>query len=124
MNKETIVNEIYTTIGCYGLAETFYKLFGKRVKIKIGYSKRCCDAPIEELSLSVRSYNALKRGGFDYIDKVIDAISDGELMKLRNLGIKSFVEIQVKLMEYGYTQLSEKEQKNFILDILTLNNAV
>lgn len=55
---------------------------------------------IEELDLSVRSYNCLKRQGFQTVQELTQ-ISEDEMMKFRNLGKKSLKEIQDKLAELG-----------------------
>lgn len=53
---------------------------------------------IEELDLSVRSYNCLKRAGINTVQELTDK-SDADMMKVRNLGRKSLEEIQHKLQE-------------------------
>lgn len=56
--------------------------------------------PIEELNLSVRSYNCLHmRTKYKYIEEMQN-ITSGDLMKIRNLGRKSYNEIVNKLLEY------------------------
>ena len=58
------------------------------------------EAPIEELDLSVRSYNCLRRVGKDKLRDIVE-MTEGELMKVRNLGRKSYAEVVAKLKEYG-----------------------
>ncbi len=53
---------------------------------------------IEELDLSVRSYNCLKRAGINTVQDLINK-SEEEMMKVRNLGKKSLEEVQLKLEE-------------------------
>jgi DNA-directed RNA polymerase subunit alpha len=55
-------------------------------------------AQIEELELSVRSLNCLKRAGILYVDDLLN-YSEAQLMKLKNFGQKSLVEIQDKLAQ-------------------------
>ncbi|HEY4399563.1 MAG TPA: DNA-directed RNA polymerase subunit alpha [Lactobacillaceae bacterium] len=55
-------------------------------------------APIEDLDLSVRSYNCLKRAGINTIAELTDR-TEADMMKVRNLGRKSLDEIQEKLTE-------------------------
>ena len=57
-------------------------------------------APIEDLDLSVRSYNCLKRAGINTIVELTDR-TEADMMKVRNLGRKSLDEIQEKLTEMG-----------------------
>lgn len=53
---------------------------------------------IEELDLSVRSYNCLKRAGINTVQELVQK-SEDEMMKVRNLGKKSLEEVQNKLVE-------------------------
>ncbi|MCR3921116.1 MAG: DNA-directed RNA polymerase subunit alpha [Firmicutes bacterium] len=53
---------------------------------------------IEELDLSVRSYNCLKRAGINSVQELVQK-SEEEMMKVRNLGKKSLEEVQQKLEE-------------------------
>ena len=55
---------------------------------------------IEELNLSVRSYNCLKREGINTVGDVIQK-SESELMDIRNFGQKSIDEVKAKLEELG-----------------------
>ncbi|MBC7106087.1 MAG: DNA-directed RNA polymerase subunit alpha, partial [Firmicutes bacterium] len=55
---------------------------------------------IEELDLSVRSYNCLKRAGINTVEELIQR-NEEEMMKVRNLGKKSLEEVISKLSELG-----------------------
>ena len=55
---------------------------------------------IEDLDLSVRSYNCLKRAGINTVDELVQRDED-EMMKVRNLGRKSLEEVQQKLAQLG-----------------------
>jgi DNA-directed RNA polymerase subunit alpha len=55
---------------------------------------------IEELNLSVRSYNCLKREGINAVGDLVQK-SEGELMDIRNFGQKSIDEVKLKLEELG-----------------------
>lgn len=63
---------------------------------------------IEELDLSVRSFNCLKRAGINTVDDLINK-SEEEMMKVRNLGRKSFEEVRDKLTSLGFQLNSEEE---------------
>lgn len=56
------------------------------------------DQPIEELELSVRSYNCLKKQGIDVLGQLVGC-SEQDLMNIRNFGAKSIDEIKGKLKE-------------------------
>ena len=55
---------------------------------------------IDELELSVRSYNCLKRAGINTVQELTDKTAD-DMMKVRNLGRKSLEEVYAKLKELG-----------------------
>jgi DNA-directed RNA polymerase subunit alpha len=58
------------------------------------------NTPIEELNLSVRSYNCLKKNGIDTVEQLINQ-SEKELLKIRNFGHKSMEEVKEKLEKMG-----------------------
>jgi DNA-directed RNA polymerase subunit alpha len=58
------------------------------------------NTPIEDLDLTVRSYNCLKREGINTVGELI-ALSQDELMGIRNFGSKSVDEVRDKLAERG-----------------------
>jgi len=63
---------------------------------------------IEELDLSVRSFNCLKRAGINTVEELIKNTEE-DMMKVRNLGKKSLEEVKSKLAEYGLSLRSEDE---------------
>lgn len=63
--------------------------------------ERLLDMTIEELDLSVRSYNCLKRAGINSVGELVRK-SEEEMMKVRNLGKKSLEEVEHKLLELGF----------------------
>ncbi len=63
--------------------------------------ERILDMTIEELDLSVRSYNCLKRAAINTVGELINKTED-DMMKVRNLGKKSLEEVQQKLEELNY----------------------
>ncbi len=64
--------------------------------------ERVLDLTIEELDLSVRSYNCLKRAGINTVGELVRK-SEEEMMKVRNLGKKSLEEVEHKLIELGFS---------------------
>ena len=63
---------------------------------------------IEELDLSVRSFNCLKRAGINTVKDLTEKTED-EMMKVRNLGRKSLEEVINKLESLGYGLREEDE---------------
>ena len=70
--------------------------------------EKILEMTIEELDLSVRSFNCLKRAGINTVDDLINK-SEEEMMKVRNLGKKSFDEVKEKLHSLGFELASEEE---------------
>ena len=64
---------------------------------------------IDELELSVRSYNCLKRAGINTVEELCSRTSE-DMMKVRNLGRKSLEEVLAKLKELGLQLNSSDEQ--------------
>jgi DNA-directed RNA polymerase subunit alpha len=64
---------------------------------------------IDELELSVRSFNCLKRAGINTVQELANKTSD-DMMKVRNLGRKSLEEVLAKLDELGLSLKSDGEQ--------------
>jgi DNA-directed RNA polymerase subunit alpha len=67
------------------------------------------DTPIEQLDLSVRVFNSLKRTGITKVGELLDMLEKGEetMLAIRNFGEKSLDELKVQLQEKGF--LSEDE---------------
>ena len=65
-----------------------------------GKKEKVLETTIEELDLSVRSYNCLKRAGINTVEELIKK-DEEEMMKVRNLGRKSLEEVQQKLAALG-----------------------
>jgi len=66
------------------------------------------NTPIEDLSLSVRAYNCLKRSGLMTVGAVLEK-SEEELLGLRNFGRKSYDELKEKLVSMGFLTPEEGE---------------
>ncbi|MCH4056422.1 MULTISPECIES: DNA-directed RNA polymerase subunit alpha [Lapidilactobacillus] len=61
---------------------------------------------IEELDLSVRSYNCLKRAGINTVQELTNK-TEADMMKVRNLGRKSLEEVKAKLIDLGLSLRSD-----------------
>ncbi len=66
------------------------------------------DVTIDELELSVRSYNCLKRAGINTVGELCNKTPD-DMMKVRNLGRKSLEEVLAKLQELGLSLRTGEE---------------
>ncbi|HIN35881.1 MAG TPA: DNA-directed RNA polymerase subunit alpha [Dehalococcoidia bacterium] len=75
-------------------------------RVPLVVSPEIYQTPIEKLELSPRTLNCLKRSHISKVGEVLE-MSDDELLKIRNFGEKSLVELKEKLAEHGVTDLGE-----------------
>ena len=123
MNKAEVVKTLIDAEKKCGLVDTLHRVFGKDIKVNVGFSKSACDASIEELALSVRSYNALRRANVSTLGDLIERLNEGGIKSIRNLGVKSYREIQTKMLVYGFERLSENEKYAFFNYVVENNTA-
>ncbi len=70
--------------------------------------EKVLDLTIDELDLSVRSFNCLKRAGINTVEDLTNK-SEEDMMKVRNLGRKSLEEVIAKLNSFGFTLKKDDE---------------
>jgi DNA-directed RNA polymerase subunit alpha len=70
------------------------------------------ETPIENLDLTVRVFNSLKRTGITNVGEVLDMLEKGEeaMLSIRNFGEKSLDELKERLMEKGYLNEDSDEE--------------
>lgn len=85
---------------------------GKSAEIMVekdeGGKEKVLEMTIEELDLSVRSFNCLKRAGINTVEDLINK-SEEDMMKVRNLGRKSLEEVVWKMASLGFNLRKEDE---------------
>ena len=83
---------------------------GNQIMVKKEDDKKdgLLEMTIEELDLSVRSFNCLKRAGINTVGDLINK-SEEDMMKVRNLGRKSLEEVINKLASLGFTLSNDEE---------------
>ena len=123
MRKEEIAIELYNSAKENGFLDTIYEVIGQKVRVSVAFTKKACDTNIDDIEFSVRATNALKRAGYFTIGDVVEALSNETLIHIRNLGKKTFNEIQTKILVFGYERLSEKEKQRFFVDLVERNCA-
>lgn len=71
------------------------------------------ETPIENLDLSVRVFNSLKRTGITTVGEVLELLEKGDeaVMSIRNFGEKSLDELRSKMLEKGYLEVEEDEEE-------------
>ena len=79
-----------------------------------------CD--ISELNLSVRSYNCLKRKGYETIGALVNDVDRLEdFSKIRNLGRRSVGEVIMKLFICTYENLKPEKRKSYLEKVRSIN---
>jgi DNA-directed RNA polymerase alpha subunit len=121
MRKEEIAIELYNSAKENGFLDTIYEVIGQKVRVSVAFTKKACDTNIDDIEFSVRATNALKRAGYFTIGDVVEALSNETLIHIRNLGKKTFNEIQTKILVFGYERLTEKEKQRFFVDLVERN---
>lgn len=72
--------------------------------------ERFIKQPIEDMELSVRSYNCLKRAGINSVEDLVNKTEE-DMLKVRNLGKKSYEEVINKLSEFGLSLKAVEEEE-------------
>jgi DNA-directed RNA polymerase subunit alpha len=69
------------------------------------------EMPIEDLELTVRAYNCLKRAGITQVGEILEKLKKGqdEILAIRNFGQKSLDELMEKLEEKGYLSMVHED---------------
>jgi DNA-directed RNA polymerase subunit alpha len=77
-----------------------------------GILSKVYDIPIEDLDLSVRVYNCLKRTGVTKVGEVLEKMEKGpeEMLAIRNFGTKSLNELREKLVAKGFLEPDDAEE--------------
>jgi len=70
--------------------------------------EKVLEMTIEELDMSVRAFNCLKRAGINTVEDLINR-SEEDMIKVRNLGKKSLEEVIQKLRSLGFELKKEEE---------------
>ena len=111
-SKEIVVTN---QVGLYARPATFFIQKANEFKSTIMVEKddnkndKVLEMNIDELELSVRSYNCLKRAGINTVEELCSRTPE-DMMKVRNLGRKSLEEVLAKLKELGLQLNSSEEQ--------------
>ena len=106
----------------HGCFDTLYEKYGMQLRFPVYLGQALTEAPLEDLELSVRSYNCLKRAGMRTVGDVVQNIERRtDLLKIRNLGRRSANEIMQAIMEYQYFLLSDEGKDRYLKRVAELN---
>ena len=77
-----------------------------------GIPQTIYETPIEDLDLSVRAYNCLKRAGIIQVGEIVERLrrGDDEMLVIRNFGQKSLDELKERLQAHGFFEYVTEEQ--------------
>ena len=70
--------------------------------------QKALEMTIEDMDLSVRSFNCLKRAGINTVEDLTKKSKD-DMLKVRNLGLKSLEEVIKKLESFGFSLRNDEE---------------
>lgn len=109
---QTLIKHLTVVGGVQEIPDTFFsgEAMEDEVSVPDGKDRQLYEKPIEELDLSVRVFNSLKRTGITTIGDVLDMLDRGPdaMLAIRNFGEKSLDELVEKLRHKGY--LSEDSE--------------
>ena len=92
------------------------------VKFRVYLNDTFTETDLSDLDMSVRSYNCLKRRGFNTVGELVDGINSwNDLFSIRNLGKKSAVEIMKSIFAYNYSLLPEVDRAGYLEELKNLN---
>jgi DNA-directed RNA polymerase subunit alpha len=79
-----------------------------------GIPSKVYETPIEDLELTVRAYNCLKRAGITQVGEILEKLRKGEdeILAIRNFGQKSLDELMDRLKEKGYLDILAEEEND------------
>ena len=106
----------------HGEFDALYEKYGTRLRFPVYLGKSLTEAPLEDLELSVRAYSGLKRAGMQTGGDVVERINGRtDLLKIRNLGMRSADEIMEAIMVYQYSLLSDERKVRYLKRVAELN---
>lgn len=94
-----------------GISEELLTAPIEQVEPAATINSEAAEMPIENLDLTVRVFNSLKRTGIITIGDVLELLDKGEdaILAIRNFGEKSLVELKEKMIEKGYLEDDDEE---------------
>ncbi len=93
-----------------GLSEELLIVPIEQVEPATTINSEAAEMPIENLDLTVRVFNSLKRSGITTVGNVLEILSKGDdaILSIRNFGDKSLVELREKMIEKGFLEGEEE----------------
>ena len=104
-----------------GFKTTLKAVFEMPLKLKLPFSDKVMNSPIDDYDFSVRVKNSLHRSGRHTIAGIVDAIRTDSLSQTRCLGKKCETEIKTALVDLSWSGLSPAERFGFCRNVLEHN---
>ena len=101
-----------------GVSEEMLAAVDEEVEEASRLTSEMIETPIENLDLSVRVFNSLKRTGITTVGEVLELLEKGDeaVMSIRNFGEKSLDELRHKMQEKGYLEDEDAEEEDTMDD--------
>jgi DNA-directed RNA polymerase subunit alpha len=98
-----------------GVSEEVAPLETEEIEEEEGIPREIYETPIEQLDLSVRVFNSLKRTGITSVGEILEMLERGEdaMLTIRNFGEKSLVELKDKLREKNFLPQDDQDTDEF-----------
>lgn len=95
-----------------GVSEESLTIIAQEEEESSRLTSEMIETPIENLDLSVRVFNSLKRTGITTVGEVLELLEKGDeaVMSIRNFGEKSLDELRTKMSEKGYLDDEDEEE--------------
>ncbi len=96
-----------------GISEEMLAVPIEQAEPAVTIHNEAADMPIENLDLTVRVFNSLKRTGITTVGDVLDLLDKGEeaILSIRNFGEKSLTELKEKMIEKGFLDDNEEDEE-------------
>jgi len=95
-----------------GISEEMLAVPIEQAEPEVTIHSEVAEMPIENLDLTVRVFNSLKRTGITTVGDVLELLDKGEeaILSIRNFGEKSLTELKEKMTEKGFLEEEEEEE--------------
>lgn len=103
------------------LSKALKDIYTKR-NVCVPYSEEGFDTPIADLRMSCRTTNALLRTKLMTIKDVIKFCEYNKIMKIRNLGTASGIELFETILDYCWDHMNNNERTKFLIDTVERNS--
>jgi DNA-directed RNA polymerase alpha subunit len=114
---DTIVNEL--TAG-KKLSAALSSVYSKR-NVAIPHNDKFMEVDIKKLRMSMRTTNALLRGGIKTIGDVVNYCREDKITTVKTLGTASGIELFETILDYAWNHMSKIERVDFLTDIVERN---